>query len=89
MTVVMTRQISGARNGMPWPAPGEPVPSDASDAEVAELIAQGHATEDDGATTKSSGVDAETGDDGDGATEGSTGDKRTARKRSSRKTSGD
>ena len=43
MTVVMTRQISGARNGMPWPAPGEPVPSDASDAEVAELIAQGHA----------------------------------------------
>lgn len=41
MKVKMLFQISGTRNGVDWPAPGETV--DLPDDEAAELVAQGQA----------------------------------------------
>lgn len=41
MIVTMRRQISGTRDGVDWPAPGETI--DVPDDEAATLIALGHA----------------------------------------------
>lgn len=41
MKIVMKRQISGTRDGLDWPAPGEPM--DVPDAEGADLCALGMA----------------------------------------------
>ncbi len=41
MIVTMRRQISGTRDGVDWPAPGETI--DVPDEEAASLIALGHA----------------------------------------------
>ncbi len=41
MIVTMRRQISGTRDGVDWPAPGETI--DVPDDEAAQLISLGHA----------------------------------------------
>lgn len=41
MMITMRRQISGTRDGVDWPAPGESI--DLPDDEAAQLIALGHA----------------------------------------------
>ncbi len=38
---VMRVRLSGARNGVPWPNIGEPLPADLSEAEVADMVAAG------------------------------------------------
>lgn len=44
MLITMRRQISGTRDGVDWPAPGETI--DVPDEEAASLIALGHAEAD-------------------------------------------
>jgi hypothetical protein len=41
MAFVMLVQLSGTRDGLDWPAPGEPVPADAGRDEVAALVHSG------------------------------------------------
>ena len=57
MIVTMRRQISGTRDGVDWPAPGETI--DLPDDEAATLIALGHA-EADGVETPADAIDRTT-----------------------------
>lgn len=57
MIVTMRRQISGTRDGVDWPAPGETI--DVPDDEAATLIALGHA-EADGVAVPADAIDRST-----------------------------
>jgi len=57
MIVTMRRQISGTRDGVDWPAPGETI--DVPDDEAAGLIALGHA-EADGVEPPADAIDRST-----------------------------
>ena len=51
---VMRVRLSGARNGVPWPNIGEPLPDDLSEAEVAGMVAAGFVGEADNAASDTS-----------------------------------
>jgi hypothetical protein len=57
MIVTMRRQISGTRDGVDWPAPGETI--EVPDEEAASLIQLGHA-EADGVETPADAIDRTT-----------------------------
>ncbi len=57
MIVTMRRQISGTRDGVDWPAPGETI--DVPDDEAMQLISLGHA-EADGVEVPADAIDRTT-----------------------------